>query len=133
MILSLPRARRANECGRLYFVGRIRTPWVTREDCPKNSGESLAVCSVEVDARYANALHDIETVSHLILLYFMDEAPCDILLQAPNHYRKAHGAFALRSPGATEPDRLQRRSTARCRRDAGRCGRPRLPRRHSDT
>jgi tRNA-Thr(GGU) m(6)t(6)A37 methyltransferase TsaA len=87
----------------LYFVGRIRTPWARREDCPKNSGESQTVCSVEVDARYADALRDIETVSHLILLYFMDEAPRDIVLQAPNHYRKPHGAFALRSPARPNP------------------------------
>ena len=78
----------------LYFIGRIRTPWARREDCPKNSGESQAVCTIEVSARYADGLRDIETVSHLILLYFMDEAPRDILLQAPNHYRTPHGTFA---------------------------------------
>jgi len=87
----------------LYFIGRIRTPWARREDCPKNSGESQAVCTIEVDARYAEGLRDIETVSHLIVLYFMDEAPRDILLQAPNHYRKPHGAFALRSPARPNP------------------------------
>ena len=94
----------------IYFVGRIHTPWPRREDCPKNSGESKAVCTIEVDPRYAEALRDIETVSHLIVLYFMDEAARDILLQAPNHYKKPHGAFALRSPAPTEPDRPQRRA-----------------------
>jgi tRNA-Thr(GGU) m(6)t(6)A37 methyltransferase TsaA len=97
----------------IYFIGRIRTPWAQREDCPKNSGESQAVCTIEVDAPYAEGLRDIETVSHLIVLYFMDEAPRDILVQAPNHYRKPHGAFALRSPArpnpiATSVVRLQR-------------------------
>ena len=87
----------------LYFIGRIRTPWARREDCPKNNGESQAMCTIEVDARYAEGLRDIETVSHLIVLYFMDEAPRDILLQAPHHYRKPHGAFALRSPARPNP------------------------------
>jgi tRNA-Thr(GGU) m(6)t(6)A37 methyltransferase TsaA len=87
----------------LYFIGRIRTPWARREDCPKNSGESQAVCTIEVDARYAEGLRDVETVSHLIVLYFMDEAPRDILLQAPSHYKKPHGAFALRSPARPNP------------------------------
>ena len=27
----------------LYFIGRIRTPWPTRDDCPKNARESDAV------------------------------------------------------------------------------------------
>jgi tRNA-Thr(GGU) m(6)t(6)A37 methyltransferase TsaA len=87
----------------IYFIGRIHTPWATREECPKNGGESQAVCTIEVDPRYAEGLRDIETVSHLIVLYFMDEAPRDILLQAPNHYRKPHGAFALRSPARPNP------------------------------
>ena len=87
----------------IYFLGRIRTPWARREDCPKNSGEFKATCTIEIDARYAEALRDIETVSHLIVLYFMDEAARDILLQAPNHYKKPHGAFALRSPARPNP------------------------------
>jgi len=87
----------------LYFIGRIHTPWARPEDCPKNSGEATAVCSIEVDARYTEALRDIETVSHLIVLYFMDEAARDILLQAPHHYKKPHGAFALRSPARPNP------------------------------
>lgn len=87
----------------IYFIGRIRTPWERREDCPKNAGESQAVCTIEIDARYAEALRDIATVSHLIVLYFMDEAPRNILVQAPHHYKKPHGAFALRSPARPNP------------------------------
>jgi tRNA-Thr(GGU) m(6)t(6)A37 methyltransferase TsaA len=93
----------ANFDAGLYFIGRIHTPWARREDCPKNSGESTAVCTIEVDPRYAEGLRDIETVSHLIVLYFMDEAARDIVLQAPNHYKKPHGAFALRSPARPNP------------------------------
>jgi hypothetical protein len=33
----------------LYFIGRIATPWRSRQDCPKNSAESNAVCTIEVD------------------------------------------------------------------------------------
>jgi hypothetical protein len=35
----------------LYFIGRIRTPWTKREDCPKNAGESDTVCTIELDPR----------------------------------------------------------------------------------
>src|SRR5450631_2255333 len=37
----------------LYFIGRIRTPWKQRKECPKNARESDAVCTVELDARWA--------------------------------------------------------------------------------
>jgi tRNA (Thr-GGU) A37 N-methylase len=111
----------------IYFLGRIRTPWARREDCPKNSGESKAICTIEVDVRYAEALRDIETVSHLIVLYFMDEAARNILLQAPNHYKKPHGALRAAVAGATEPDRPQRRAAPASRGHAARGRRPRLP------
>ena len=87
----------------LYFIGRIRTPWTSREDCPKNSDEADAVCTIDVDTRYAEALRDVETATHLIVLYFMDRAPRDILVQAPSHYRQPHGTFALRSPARPNP------------------------------
>ena len=87
----------------LYFIGQIHTPWARREDCPKNGADSDAVCTIEVDERYEVGLRDIESVSHLIVLYFMDEAPRDVMLQAPRHYRRPHGAFALRSPARPNP------------------------------
>lgn len=87
----------------LYFIGRIHTPWARREDCPKNGADSDAVCTIEVGERYEAGLRDIESVSHLIVLYFMDEAPRDVMLQAPRHYRRPHGAFALRSPARPNP------------------------------
>ena len=39
----------------VYFIGRIRTPWTTRDECPKNARGSDAVCTVELDPRYAAA------------------------------------------------------------------------------
>jgi tRNA-Thr(GGU) m(6)t(6)A37 methyltransferase TsaA len=90
----------------LYFVGRIRTPWTRREDCPKNARESEAVCSIEVDARWEQALTDIESCSHLLVLYWMDRARRDLVLQVPRHSRQKgerRGSFALRSPVRPNP------------------------------
>jgi len=87
----------------VYFVGRIRTPWTRREDCPKNARESEAVCSIEVDPRWASALKDVETCSHLVVLYWMDKARRDLALQVPRHYGEQHGTFALRSPARPNP------------------------------
>lgn len=87
----------------VYFIGRIRTPWHSREDSPKNAAEAAAPCTIEVDPRYAAALRDVETASHLIVLYFMDRARRDLAVQAPGHYRRPHGTFALRSPARPNP------------------------------
>jgi tRNA-Thr(GGU) m(6)t(6)A37 methyltransferase TsaA len=87
----------------LYYIGRIRTPWQRREDCPKNARESDAVCTVEVDPRWAQGLTGLETVSHVLLLYWMDRARRDLLVQSPRHYTERRGTFALRSPARPNP------------------------------
>ena len=88
----------------VYFIGRIHTPWKTRDDCPKNARGSDAVCTVELDARFAEALKDVETCSHLVLLYWMDQAPRNLAVQVPGHFGgEQHGTFALRSPARPNP------------------------------
>jgi tRNA-Thr(GGU) m(6)t(6)A37 methyltransferase TsaA len=87
----------------VYFIGRIRTAFATRADCPKNGRESLAEAVIELDPRYAAGLLDIERCSHLIVLYWMDEARRDLIRQVPGHLGKPRGTFALRSPVRPNP------------------------------
>ena len=87
----------------LYFIGRIHTPWARREDCPKNGRESEAVCTIELDSRWAQGLRGLETSSHVVVLYWMDQARRDLVLQAPRHYGEQRGTFALRSPVRPNP------------------------------
>jgi tRNA-Thr(GGU) m(6)t(6)A37 methyltransferase TsaA len=86
----------------IYFVGRIHTPWTRREDCPKNARGSDAVCTVELDARYAAALEGVAACTHLVLLYFMDRARRDLVVQSPRRGAR-QGTFALRSPVRPNP------------------------------
>lgn len=87
----------------LYFIGRIRTPWKRREECPKNPRETDAVCTIELDPRWMQGVHGLETVSHVVVLYWMDQARRDLVLQAPHHYAERRGTFALRSPVRPNP------------------------------
>ena len=87
----------------LYYIGRIHTPWKRREDCPKNPRETDAVCTIVLDPRWAGGLAGLETVSHVVVLYWMDRARRDLVLQAPHHYAERRGTFALRSPVRPNP------------------------------
>jgi tRNA-Thr(GGU) m(6)t(6)A37 methyltransferase TsaA len=87
----------------LYFIGRIRTPWRRREDCPKNARESDAVCTLEIDPRWAQALAGVESCTHLVVLYWMNRSRRDLVLQIPRHYGEGRGTFALRSPARPNP------------------------------
>jgi tRNA-Thr(GGU) m(6)t(6)A37 methyltransferase TsaA len=99
IVLELPKAFDAG----VYFIGRIHTPWASRDECPKNARESDVVCTVEVDPRYALALQNVQSCSHLLLLYWMDKARRDLAVQAPRHYSEPRGTFALRSPVRPNP------------------------------
>jgi tRNA-Thr(GGU) m(6)t(6)A37 methyltransferase TsaA len=87
----------------LYYIGRIRTPWRRREDCPKNPRETDAVCTIVLEPRWARGLAGLEGVSHIVVLYWMDRARRDLVLQAPHHYAERRGTFALRSPVRPNP------------------------------
>ena len=97
--LTLPEAVDAG----LYFIGRIRTPWRERSECPRNANGSDAICTVEVDPRFAEALTGVEAASHLILLYWMHAARRDLAIQVPRHHEGARGTFAIRSPARPNP------------------------------
>ena len=87
----------------LYYIGHIHTPWIRREDCPKNPRETEAVCTIVLDPRWVAGLQGLESVSHVVVLYWMDRARRDLVLQAPHHYPERRGTFALRSPVRPNP------------------------------
>jgi tRNA-Thr(GGU) m(6)t(6)A37 methyltransferase TsaA len=90
----------------VYFIGRIRTPWKDRKDCPKNAREARdngAVCTIELDPRWAEALSGVDTCTHLVVLYWMDRARRDLVFQVPAHYQTGRGTFSLRSPVRPNP------------------------------
>jgi tRNA-Thr(GGU) m(6)t(6)A37 methyltransferase TsaA len=86
----------------IYFIGRIRTPWKTRSECPRNARGSDSVCTIELDPRYAAALDGVATCTHLVVLYFMHEARRDLVVQVSRHSGR-RGTFALRSPVRPNP------------------------------
>jgi tRNA-Thr(GGU) m(6)t(6)A37 methyltransferase TsaA len=87
----------------LYFIGRIRTPWKTRDECPKNARESEAICTLEVDPRWAPGLAGVESCTNLVVLYWMNRSRRDLVVQVPRHYGVGRGTFALRSPARPNP------------------------------
>ena len=88
---------------RLVFVGRIRTPFATRDDCPRQGRQDGPLCRVEIDPHWQAALKGIETFAELDLLYWMHEARRDLVLQSPRSNGEATGTFSLRSPNRPNP------------------------------
>lgn len=93
----------------VYFIGRICTPWRERGECPRQ-GDLVAgpVCRVEVFAPWSAALAGIGRHPRLDILYWMQHARRDLVLQSPRHAPGTMGAFALRSPVRPNPIALSR-------------------------
>jgi tRNA-Thr(GGU) m(6)t(6)A37 methyltransferase TsaA len=88
----------------LYFIGRIRTPWATRAECPRR-GDSAdgPPCRIEVDPRWREALAGVAGHETVQILYFMHRARRDLVLQTPKGRTPPLGTFALRSPVRPNP------------------------------
>ncbi|MTH34297.1 tRNA (N6-threonylcarbamoyladenosine(37)-N6)-methyltransferase TrmO [Paracoccus limosus] len=88
----------------LWFIGRIRTPWTRRGDCPhRGDAEAGPDCRIELSPRWQVALTGIEAHERLQILYWMDQARRDLVLQNPKFGAGATGTFALRSPVRPNP------------------------------
>lgn len=88
----------------LRFIGRLRTPFATRADCPRQGDPTDGPeCRVEVDEAYLPALDGVEAPAELELIYWLHAARRDLLRQSPRSDGAVQGTFALRSPLRPNP------------------------------
>ena len=87
----------------LIFIGRIRTPFATRLDCPRQGKHDGPICRVEVDAPWRDGLAGLERYGHVEVLYWMHEARRDLIRQSPKANGLTTGTFSLRSPLRPNP------------------------------
>ena len=90
----------------VVFIGRVRSPWTDRDECPKNMGaarETGRPASVEIDEAWRQGLSGLEYASHVVVLTWLDRAPRNIIIQKPRHAPQSQGTFALRSPARPNP------------------------------
>jgi tRNA-Thr(GGU) m(6)t(6)A37 methyltransferase TsaA len=80
-------------------IGIIRTPYQTKEECPiQPLYASRAAGRVEVFEPYAQGLTDIETFSHVYLLYLFDRADAVSFVRSTFLDDTPHGIYASRHP-----------------------------------
>ena len=87
----------------LRFIGTIRTPWRDRKDCPRQGKVDGPECRIEIFEPWVPALKGIEEYDRIELLYWLDKARRDLIVQNPAHSDNIFGTFALRSPVRPNP------------------------------
>lgn len=80
-------------------IGIIHSPYPTKDSCPiQGATKTDGIGTVDIFPEYADGLKDIETFSHIILLYLFDRAG-EIQLIRPTFLDDTpHGVFASRHP-----------------------------------
>jgi tRNA (adenine37-N6)-methyltransferase len=87
----------------LIFIGRIRTPFQALGDCPRQGQMDGPICRIEIDEPWRQAMQGLEAHAELQVLYWMDRARRDLLVQVPRTGASRAGTFALRSPARPNP------------------------------
>ncbi len=86
-------------------IGLIATPWASIGDCPRNGRQPdpAPVCTVTVDEAFRDGLMGLDGFSHLILLYWLDQAKTPQLVFTPPFDPEPRGVFATRGPRRPNP------------------------------
>lgn len=89
----------------LQPIGTLHTPWRSIAECPRNGRQPKPppLCTAVVLPEFVEGLRSIEGFSHLILLYWMDQAKSPELTFTPPFDNRPRGIFATRSPRRPNP------------------------------
>jgi tRNA (adenine37-N6)-methyltransferase len=88
---------------RLFFIGTIRTPFATRDACPRQGSTEGPLCRIEINEPWRQALKGLERFAKVEVIYWMHLARRDLVLQSPKSNGGTFGTFALRSPVRPNP------------------------------
>jgi tRNA-Thr(GGU) m(6)t(6)A37 methyltransferase TsaA len=86
-------------------IGTLHTPWRSVADCPRNGRQPdpAPTCTVHVLAAFAEGLRGLAGFSHLILLYWLDQATQPKLTFTPPFDPEPRGVFSTRAPFRPNP------------------------------
>lgn len=89
----------------LSFIGRIRTPYRTAEECPGQARPENGTSQVIVDEEHVPALDGLNAGDRVQVLYWFDLADRSVLKTVPkwSETKEERGVFSTRSPDRPNP------------------------------
>jgi tRNA-Thr(GGU) m(6)t(6)A37 methyltransferase TsaA len=87
----------------LVFIGRIRTPWTSRLETPRQGRLDGPICRIEIFPPWVPALAGLENFTSVEVLYWLHLSRRDLILQSPKNDGTVRGTFSLRSPVRPNP------------------------------
>ena len=87
----------------LVFIGRIRTPWTSRLETPRQGRHDGPVCRLEIFEPWVAAIKGVDFYNHLEVIYWLHHSMRNLVLQSPKKNGLTRGTFSLRSPVRPNP------------------------------
>jgi len=87
----------------LRFIGVIRTPFTSRDLCPRQGRFDGPDCRLVLHEPWAAGLAGLERYAHADVLYWLHQSRRDLVLQSPRSDGALRGVFSLRSPVRPNP------------------------------
>ncbi|MEW6639987.1 MAG: tRNA (N6-threonylcarbamoyladenosine(37)-N6)-methyltransferase TrmO [Pseudomonadota bacterium] len=87
----------------LIFIGRIRTPWTSRLQTPRQGRQDGPVCRIEIFDPWVPALKGLDLYEQVEVIYWLHQSRRDLVLQSPASDNTTRGTFSLRSPVRPNP------------------------------
>jgi tRNA-Thr(GGU) m(6)t(6)A37 methyltransferase TsaA len=86
-------------------IGHLETPWASPAECPRNGRkpDPRPLCRAIVAPEYRAGLDQLDSFSHLILLYWMHLSGPAPLVITPRFAAGPRGIFATRAPVRPNP------------------------------
>ena len=87
----------------LKEIGKIESPYRVRGDAPRQGRLSKEIMKLIINEEYKEAMKDLETIEHIVVLYWGNRADRDVLIAEPPGSGKQTGVFSCRSPNRPNP------------------------------
>jgi len=87
----------------LVFIGRIRTPWSSRMETPRQGRTDGPICRIEIFEPWVPALDGLEHYQQVEVIYWLHLSRRDLVRQSPANDGTSRGTFSLRSPVRPNP------------------------------
>jgi tRNA (adenine37-N6)-methyltransferase len=90
---------------KLNYIGHIKTPYQTTDECPGQARPQNGTSEIIVDKEYASALKGLTVGGQIQLLYWFDQADRSVLKAVPkwSEVNEERGVFSIRSPNRPNP------------------------------
>ena len=91
----------------LNFIGHIKTPYQTIQDCPNNISLDGPTCQLVIDGEYRDGMLGLQPGQNVLILYWFENTKRNEMIQGrgigSSKDGESIGTFALRSPHRPNP------------------------------